>query len=115
MEAIGTGMTAEQVLVVIDELEKAGCWVSVEGGWGVDALVGDATRAHRDLDLGLDAGHEARALAALEGLGYRVETDWRPTRVELAVPGRGWVDVHPLTFDPEGNAYQSGLNGERYL
>lgn len=108
-------MTAEQVLIVVDELVRAGCWVSVEGGWGVDALVGRATRSHRDLDIGLDARNEATALAVLESLGYRVEADWRPTRVELAAPGGGRVDVHPLAVDSEGNARQSGLNGESYL
>lgn len=115
MEANGTGITAEQVLTVLGALEELGCWFSLEGGWGVDALVGHQTRSHRDLDIGIDAAHEAAALAALERLGYEVETDWRPTRVELAAPGRGWVDVHPLTFDAEGNRYQFGLDGERYL
>jgi lincosamide nucleotidyltransferase A/C/D/E len=115
MDDNDAGMTAEQVLTVLDTLTNAGCWVSVEGGWGVDALVGHVTRPHRDLDLGLDAGHEAAALVALGRLGYRVETDWRPTRVELAAVGRGWVDIHPLTFDPEGNAYQTGLDGESYM
>ena len=33
----------------------------------------------------------------------------------LAASGRGWVDVHPLTHDAEGNRYQAGLDGERYL
>jgi len=109
------GITAHQVLVVIDALEAAGCWVNVEGGWGVDALVGYQTRRHRDLDVDVDAAHEAAALAALEKLGYEVETDWRPTRIELNAPGRGWVDVHPLALDAEGNGHQAGLHGERYL
>jgi lincosamide nucleotidyltransferase A/C/D/E len=107
------GISAEQVLTMLDALEEAGCWVSLAGGWGVNALVGHETRPRRDLDV--DAAHEAAALAALARLGYQVETDWRrPTRVELAAPGRGWVDVHSLTFDAEGNGYQTGLNGERY-
>lgn len=110
----GAGITAEQVHCVLDALEDVGCWVSLEGGWGVDALVRHQTRPHRDLDIGIDAAHEAAALAALERLGYEVETDWRPNRVELMAPRRGWVDVHPLTSDAEGNRYQLGLDGERY-
>ena len=113
MEANGTGITAEQVLTVLDAFQELGCWFSLEGGWGVDALLGHQTRPHRDLDIGIDAVHAAAALAALERLGYEVETDWRPNRVELAAPGRGWVDVHPLTSDAEGNRYQLGLDGER--
>jgi lincosamide nucleotidyltransferase A/C/D/E len=94
VEAKGAGITAEQVLMVLDPLEQAGCWVSLEGGWGVDALVGHETRPHRDLDVGVDAAHEAAALAALGRLGYQVETDWRPTRGELAAPdAAGWTST----------------------
>ena len=42
-------------------------------------------------------------------LGYRVETDSLPLRIELAAPGRRWVDVHPVAFDAPGH----GLQGER--
>ena len=115
MEAGVSGTSAEQALAVVEALERAGCWVSVEGGWGVDALAGHQTRRHRDVDVGVDAADESLALAALERLGYEVETDWRPNRVELAAAGRSRVDVHPLTCDAEGNRYQPGLDGESYL
>jgi len=107
-------MTAGEVLTVIDALEAAGCNVWIEGGWGVDALAGRQTRAHRDLDLAVDAVAEATVLATLERLGYVVETDWRPVRVELSAAGRGWVDVHPVAFDAEGNGAQAGRDGETY-
>ncbi len=110
----GGGTTAEQVLAVLEALEDAGCWVALEGGWGVDALVGRQTRPHRDLDIDVDATQETVALAVLTGLGYEVETDWRPNRVELVAPGRGWVDVHPLTSAADGHRYQAGLSGERF-
>jgi lincosamide nucleotidyltransferase A/C/D/E len=76
------------------------------------ALVGQQTRGHRDVDLDIDASQEAEALSVLGRLGYEVETDWRPNRVELAAAGRGWVDLHPLRFDSDGNARQAGANGE---
>lgn len=50
-------------------------------------------------------------LRVLHRLGYEVETDERPTRVELGAPGRGWVDVHPLQFDPSGDARQAAPDG----
>ncbi len=108
------GMQLSEVFRVLDALAEAGVAASVEGGWGVDALVGHQTRAHRDVDVDIDVVQEAVALAALRELGYEVETDWRPNRVELAAAGRGWVDLHPLLFDPDGNARQPGLNGEFY-
>ena len=107
-------MTVADVHAVLDALEAAGCRVALEGGWGVDALVGRQTRVHRDLDVAVDSTQEGAVLAALERLGYVVETDWRPTRVELVADGPRWVDVHPVTFDAEGDGVQIGLAGERY-
>jgi lincosamide nucleotidyltransferase A/C/D/E len=43
--------------------------------------------------------------------GHVVETDWRPNRVELAAPDRGWVDLHPLQVEKDGGARQPALDG----
>jgi lincosamide nucleotidyltransferase A/C/D/E len=108
-------MSAAEVLRVLDALTAVGCAAWIEGGWGVDALAGRQTRAHRDLDLAVDATFEAAALRALESLGYAVETDWRPVRVEVAAPGRRWVDLHPVTLDAAGNGVQAGPDGQTFL
>ncbi|HVQ89894.1 MAG TPA: hypothetical protein VMU51_02555 [Mycobacteriales bacterium] len=99
------------VVEVLAALADRGCPAWVAGGWGVDALVGRQTRAHRDLDLAIDAGGEPAALAALTRLGYRVQTDWRPVRVELGRAGVGWVDLHPVAFDGTGHGRQHDLDG----
>jgi lincosamide nucleotidyltransferase A/C/D/E len=108
-------MDITDLFTVLDALEaaEAPCWVA--GGWGVDALVGRQTRAHRDVDLALDAAREAAALRALERLGYRVETDQRPARVELAAPGSRWVDLHPVVLDADGVGRQADLQGGFFL
>ena len=104
--------SARQALLVLDALAAAGCRSWVGGGWGVDALVGRQTRAHRDLDLALDADGLDAGLKALARLGYSVETDWLPVRVEVYCPGHGWVDIHPVVFDDTGAGVQSGFDGE---
>jgi lincosamide nucleotidyltransferase A/C/D/E len=104
-------MTFEQLLSVLGTVRSVGCRFWLEGGWGVDALVGRQTRAHRDVDIDIDGAFEEEVLAVLQELGYVIETDWRPNRVELAAPGRGWVDVHPLVIDDHGNARQAALGG----
>jgi lincosamide nucleotidyltransferase A/C/D/E len=108
------GMPAHEVHLVLDDLRAAGfdrVWVG--GGWGVDALVGRQTRPHRDLDLAVDVTSRTldQVVESLAGRGYRVETDWRPVRVELAAPGARWVDVHPLTFDQHGVGHQANVAG----
>jgi lincosamide nucleotidyltransferase A/C/D/E len=107
-------MPAEEVHRVLDVLADGGCRAWIAGGWGVDALVGRQTRAHRDLDLLAEAGCVDDALASLRGLGYEVETDWLPIRVEVAAPGPRWVDLHPVEFDEDGNGVQAGLAGTTF-
>jgi lincosamide nucleotidyltransferase A/C/D/E len=113
---IGAGdMSAPEVHAVLEALTAAGCAAWIGGGWGVDALVGYQTRGHRDLDLAVDADQEAAALVALGKLGYIIETDWRPVRVEVVAAGRGRVDVHPVTFDEMGDGRQAHLDGGFFL
>jgi lincosamide nucleotidyltransferase A/C/D/E len=102
------GLTAAEALRVLAALDAVGLRAWVAGGWGVDALLGRQTRVHRDLDLALDVTHADLDLAigALGRLGYGVETDWRPTRVELAAPSARWVDLHPVVFDEQGTGWQ---------
>jgi len=100
-------MQVAEVLEVLADLCGAGCRIWVAGGWGVDALVGHQTRPHRDMDLAVDADHEAAAIATLERRGYHIETDWLPVRMELAAPDRGWVDLHPVVFDSSGHGRQA--------
>lgn len=47
-------LAAEEALVLLDDLAAAGvrCWLM--GGWGIDALLGERTRTHHDLDLLVD-------------------------------------------------------------
>jgi lincosamide nucleotidyltransferase A/C/D/E len=106
-------MSATAVWTVLAELRRHGCRIWIGGGWGVDALVGRQTRPHRDLDLAVAAQDESTAVTALAGVGYEVETDWRPVRVELASP-HGWVDLHPVAFDDSGVGHQAGLDGSSF-
>lgn len=87
------GMRLGEVMAVLTDLRQAGCRCWVAGGWGVDGLVGRQTRPHRDLDLAVDAEHEAAALGALSMLGYAVETDWRPVPEPALAPHRRWIAV----------------------
>jgi lincosamide nucleotidyltransferase A/C/D/E len=74
-------MTASDVLEVLGRLEAAGLAVWVDGGWGVDALVGETTREHADLDLVVLAPELGAVRSLLGELGYRtVLRDWLPLR-----------------------------------
>lgn len=98
-------MLSEQVKVVLDALDAQGVQHWVAGGWGIALLTGRQTRPHRDLDLVVDARDLDRCRGVLDGLGFVIETDWLPTRIEFEGPQDAWVDVHPLQFASEGDAH----------
>jgi len=108
---IATYMDADDVLRVIDRLASADIRVWVDGGWGVDALLGRQTRRHRDLDLALRLADVEGALGVLAQLGYRVVDDELPTRVDLWADDDRRVDLHPLTFDADGHGHQQLQDG----
>jgi lincosamide nucleotidyltransferase A/C/D/E len=56
------------VTEILDRLAARGIEVSVDGGWGVDALLGEQTRAHDDLDLVITRGDCSAAQDALAPL-----------------------------------------------
>jgi lincosamide nucleotidyltransferase A/C/D/E len=108
-------MRWESVVEVLDALESAPVRYWIAGGWGIDVLIGSETRTHRDLDLAVDAGDYQTCMAALDGLGYTIETNWLPLRVEVAAPGERWVDVHPVTFDARGLGLQGDPTAVHFL
>jgi lincosamide nucleotidyltransferase A/C/D/E len=66
-------MTADDVLDILAALRQAGVDVWIGGGWGIDALVGEQTRPHRDLDLAHRDNQEPAVVATLAKAGF-VET-----------------------------------------
>jgi lincosamide nucleotidyltransferase A/C/D/E len=48
-------MRAASALGLLDALRQVGVEACVGGGWAVDALVGEQTREHSDLDLWVQA------------------------------------------------------------
>jgi GrpB-like predicted nucleotidyltransferase (UPF0157 family) len=101
-------MTAADVLEVLDRLDAAGVAWWVDGGWGVDALLGYETRPHDDLDFAVRAGDIAR-LPAIFPEFRRVEEDQWPAAYVLRDAGGRQLDFHPLDFDEDGNGWQPQL------
>ncbi|MFD3519516.1 nucleotidyltransferase domain-containing protein [Streptomyces sp. NPDC058653] len=87
-------MRAEDVLAVLDLLDRAGVEVWLDGGWGVDALLGEQTRPHEDLDIVVRAESLAHHGRTMGDHGFRpLRTEHRLVLVDDA--GRK-VDVHTV-------------------
>lgn len=102
-------MAANDVIEVLDRLDAAGVGVWLDGGWGVDALVGRQTRPHADLDLALARSDLEPAANALVAAGFNHEPAAEPglpARYVMRDRGGREVDFHPLLFDVAGNGWQ---------
>ena len=51
MSASDPEMTAQDVIEFVQLLNQNQIEVYIDGGWGVDALLGQQTRTHADLDI----------------------------------------------------------------
>jgi lincosamide nucleotidyltransferase A/C/D/E len=110
-------MTATDVLGLYSELETLGITIWVDGGWGVDALLGQQTRPHKDLDIVIQQKDIPRLCELLETRGYeeiKLE-EARPWNFVLGDASGRELDVHVIVVDDEGNGlYGPAQNGEMY-
>jgi lincosamide nucleotidyltransferase A/C/D/E len=105
-------LSAEDVAEILGRLDDAGIWYCVEGGWGVDALLGEQTREHVDIDLAVRLDEVERLCSVLEEF-ERDEREW-PSSLGLADERGRRVDAHPLTFDENGDGWQAKQGGGAY-
>jgi lincosamide nucleotidyltransferase A/C/D/E len=104
-------MQEADVLAVLDAAGRAGVPVWVAGGWGIDALLGERTRQHDDLDLAVRSEDQERITGALSRLGFVPveDDDWRPSRLGMADSTGRKIDLHLVVFDPSGRGIQANL------
>lgn len=99
-------MEAERLVRLLDDLDAAGAAYWLDGGWGVDALLGEQTRAHGDVDLVLHRADLAGVRELLVAQGYAVLRDWLPATLALRHPDGREVDLHPVDPTPDGGGDQ---------
>ena len=92
-------MSAEDAAAILGRLEAAGLTVWVDGGWGVDALAGEQTRAHDDLDLVAPLAEIPALERELAALGYERLGGAPPMSFESVDADGRQVDVHPIAPD----------------
>jgi lincosamide nucleotidyltransferase A/C/D/E len=108
-------MDSQSLVSVIALLEADGIAVWLDGGWGVDALLGHQTREHDDLDLVIELDHAGRIIELLEDFGYSLVAG-APPKSFVTVDARGrQVDVHPVAFDAEGGGVYEMDDGKEWV
>lgn len=106
--APNTFMTASDVIEIVQLFEQNHIELHIDGGWAVDALLGEQTRAHSDLDIAVQHKDLPQIRALLEAKGYKdVPRDdtWECNFVLGDEQGHQ-IDTHSYTFDSESrNVY----------
>ncbi|OGD97372.1 hypothetical protein A3A49_00975 [Candidatus Curtissbacteria bacterium RIFCSPLOWO2_01_FULL_38_11b] len=102
---------AEDVVSLYRLLESESIEVWLDGGWAVDALLGEQTRSHADVDIVIQQKDVSKLRELLESRGYKdVERDDTSSWNFVLVDDKGHeVDVHVIVFDENGNGLYEPL------
>lgn len=110
-------MTSRDVIDLYESLEGLGVEIWIDGGWGVDALLGEQSRSHSDLDIAIKERDLAKFRELMQERGYK------DIKIEIA---RDWnfvlgdehgreIDVHVIVLNAQGNGiYGPTEKGEMY-
>jgi lincosamide nucleotidyltransferase A/C/D/E len=114
---------AEDVIRIYQDLAANGIQVWLTGGWGIDALLGEQTRPHKDLDIIVLVDDIVRMREVLGRAGYGLKELWSentwvvdsfgteiPTAFVLQDAEGREVDAHAMRLDDQGNGVPAWAN-----
>ena len=110
-------MIATDVTCLYTELENLGIAIWIDGGWGVDALLGEQTRPHQDLDITVQQKDVSKLRQLLQARGYKdiKSEEARPWNFVLGDENGREIDFHVIVIDDKGNGlYGPTEKGEIY-
>ncbi len=110
-------MTSDDVMNFYNDVNNLGIKIWIDGGWGVDALLGIQTRPHADLDIVIQQKNLQKVLELSLKSGYQEieRNDTRPWNFVLGDDKGHEIDFHVIVFDNNGNGiYGPAENGEMY-
>jgi lincosamide nucleotidyltransferase A/C/D/E len=108
-------MSSSYLIELLDHLDKAAIAVWLDGGWGVDALLGRQTRPHRDADIIVAVADVPKLQDVLGRRGFAVKEGTVPNSFVLSNTEGLEVDVHAVVFDNDGNGVYTMRNGEDWI
>ncbi|HEV8596889.1 MAG TPA: aminoglycoside nucleotidyltransferase [Candidatus Dormibacteraeota bacterium] len=112
-----TDTTTADVIHFLDLMDARGIRVWLDGGWAVDACLGQQTRPHSDLDIVIEQRHLDDAVAMLKERGYgpAYRGDTRPWNFALGDGAGHEVDLHVIVLNETGDGiYGPPEKGELY-
>ena len=100
-------MSSSAVLELLDQLDRANIRVWLDGGWGVDALLGRQTRAHHDVDIIVSVADVPRLREILGQRGFAIREGSPPYAFVLADRSGVEVDADDALINVRRGSAQS--------
>ena len=106
MDECASPMTVDMVHWFLNLFHELGITVWLDGGWGVDALLGECTREHQDLDIIISWKDSAILTEVLLARGFvDIPTDDRTDRnFVMGHQLHGLIDFHVVKLTEDGGA-----------
>jgi len=101
-------MDQAYVLKILNELKSKNIEVVVDGGWGIDALIGRQTRPHSDLDIAIKRQDSQKLRDLLSSLNYKEQqrADASAWNYVMVDNNGHEIDIHVYEFDDDAkNVY----------
>ena len=108
-------MTAGSLVELLTLIDSSGIAVWLDGGWGVDALLGTQSRKHKDVDVVIALANADALTSLLAQHGFRIQDGGRPHNFVVGDNAGREVDVHCVEFDAGGNGIYRMENGEEWV
>ncbi|MBI2064644.1 MAG: nucleotidyltransferase family protein [Candidatus Yanofskybacteria bacterium] len=96
-------VTSQDVVGLYTDLENLGVKIWIDGGWGVDALLGKQTRPHKDLDIAINQTDVPKLLEYLEQKGFKEIKRDNEHNVVFADDKGKELDYHAFITDETGH------------
>jgi lincosamide nucleotidyltransferase A/C/D/E len=102
-------MDEQGVVSLLEVAEELSVTLWIDGGWGVDALIGRQTRTHNDIDVFIESNNAAKFIDELKRARYKEkQMDYTTSFHSVWVQGKNTVDLHLFEFDARGAVVYEG-------
>ena len=108
-------MSGEAAVSLLRLFDSDGIDVWLDGGWAVDAALGEQTRTHKDLDIILQVSELGHLRKILGDRGFRMRDGGTESNFVLVDDHGLEVDVHAMVFDEDGNGVYRMHNGDDWI
>ena len=108
-------MTSSALVDLLQLIATAGVEIWLDGGWGVDALLGAQTRPHKDVDIIVRVSDLQKLGEILQAKAFAIRPGGTASNFVLVDRSGLEIDIHAITFDSGGNGIYRMANGQDWI